>query len=119
MYVNTVFITVVNAVFLPLYLESLLYVLLEFGQNRITGDHYGIGQNSVNYKIRIFYLRATNLSTYMRQTFLERYPSIDQISDAQTVRQTHALRKPLQHFSRDGCVQFLHADRDSGSQYRF
>ena len=60
-----------------------------------------------------------NLSTDMRQTVLERYPSIYQIPGTQTVRQTHALRKPLQHFSRDGCVQFLHAARDPGSQYRF
>ena len=92
---------------------------LPIPNSKVTGDHYGIGQTSVSYKIRIFYFRATNLSTYMRQTFLKRYPSIDQIPDTQMVRQTHALRKPLQHFSRDGCVQFLHADRDSGSQYRF
>ena len=56
-----------------------------------------------------------NLSTDMRQTVLERYPSMDQIP----VTQTHAFRKPLQYFSRDGCVQFLHADRGPGSQYRF
>ena len=85
----------------------------------VTSDHYGIGLTSVSYKIRIFYFRIMDLSTDMRPAVLERYPSVNKISGTQTARQTHALRKSLQHFSRDGCVQFLHAGRDPDPQHRF